>query len=97
MKRNYRETIQRRKGTYVNFDESALVPSCVPYFESQQRVRVEFSHGVIKTGRIGLTTGWTPAFILMLTSRSLGSMWVINHDDKIIAVQKNGKYHQVNI
>lgn len=43
----------------------------------------------IKRGRIGITTGWTPTFLLMLTRRSLGSS--ITLDARTVIIRKVAK------
>ena len=89
MKRNYNAVISRRKMEYPgSFDACNLNQSFVHAFESQDRVTVEFrtADGTVyetKRGRIGVTTGWKPCFILMLTTRSIGSMWCIGPNDRI--------------
>jgi hypothetical protein len=72
-----------------DFNASDLNPSFIPYYENQQRITVSFCNKQgkeyeRKRGRIGITTGWKPCFLLMLTTRSLGSSWTIGKRDKII-------------
>ena len=94
--RNYRETIKTRKDTYVNFNESALAPEFIPYFNSQQRIKVQFEYGGIKTGTVGITAGWKPCFLLMLTGRSLPYGVGLSSKDTIIAVQKKGGKYETS-
>ena len=73
------------------FDKSQLNPAFVGAFNSGYRVEVEFcsSDGKpyeVKRGRIGVTTGWRPVFLLMLTRRSTGSMYTIGPNDRIVSV-----------
>jgi hypothetical protein len=37
----------------------------------------------IKSGYIGITTGWKPCFLLMRTKRSMGSSWTIGPYDRV--------------
>ena len=38
----------------------------------------------IKRGRIGITTGWQPTFLLMLTRRSMGSSITLDAKSRIL-------------
>lgn len=67
------------------FDASDLAPQFVPYFEGGQRIEVE-TCGEIKRGRVGVTTGWKPVFILVLRRSDRGSGWVLGKDDKVLRV-----------
>ena len=65
------------------FDPSLLAAKFVPYYNSGQRVVVRFGEEY-KRGTIGVTTGWRPVFILLLTKRSRGSSWVLSKYEEII-------------
>lgn len=57
--------------------------------------RVKVANGeYVRTGRIGITTGWRPAFLLMHRSSDHGSSDVLGPNDRVIAVQRrnNGPY-----
>ena len=56
------------------------------YHKTQARIEVEFSWGEKKRGRVGITTGWKPCYILMLTTRSLGSSWILN--EHVISIRQ---------
>jgi hypothetical protein len=59
----------------------------IPYYESQQRVKIAFHYGKtteVKSGRVGITTGWKPVFILMARSNSTGSSDILREKDEII-------------
>jgi hypothetical protein len=84
MERSFIDCIENKKRQYGDkFDDSELNPLFIPYFINQKRIEV-FIQGEIKRGRIGITSGWKSCFLLMLTSRSLGSSYVINNKTKII-------------
>ena len=72
------------------FDASDLAPQFVDAFNTGGRVRVRFSYGEELTGTIGVTTGWRPAFLLMRTSRSIGSPWTLGAGDQIVAYKADG-------
>lgn len=67
------------------FDTSELAPQFIQYFENGQRIEVE-TNGEIKRGRVGVTTGWKPVFLLMLRRSDRGSSWVLGKDDKVLRV-----------
>jgi hypothetical protein len=65
------------------FDPTDLNLQFVPYFESGKRIEVDFGYE-IKRGTVGVTTGWKPTFILLLTKRSIGSAYTLGKDAKFI-------------
>lgn len=84
MKRNYKEYIDNKMRRYgIEFDTSDLNKEFIPYFENGERITVKFSYGEIKRGTIGISSGWKPIFLLMLTKRSSGSSYIIGKQDKI--------------
>lgn len=76
--------LKKCKGTNVLIDYSSISKQFAPYHESQNRIKVKFSYGEIKSGTVGMTTGWKPVFILMLTTRSLGSSYVLTDKEIIL-------------
>lgn len=71
------------------FDPSDLAPQFVPYFnERKTRIEVEttFADGTThrRTGYVGITTGWKPAFLLMHASNHHGSSDVLSVNDKVL-------------
>lgn len=90
--RSYQQWLDKKHAQYgTRFDSSALDPRFIRYYESGQRVRVT-TCGMTITGTVGVTTGWKPCFLLMRTSRSLGSMWTLGPRDTIEAVQVGKAY-----
>ena len=83
---------QKEHGT--NFDPSELAEQFRPYYHTGQRIKVNTS-AMILTGTVGATTGWKPAFLLMRTSRSIGSPWILRASDKIIAIKQGKRYIDV--
>ena len=84
--RNFNEYLQRKQGEFgEKFDPSSLSKQFIEYYENQKRVEVELElFKEVKRGRIGVTTGWKPAFLLMLTRRSVGSIYLLSDEDKIL-------------
>lgn len=82
--KNYQEYITRKRAEYGDkFNDSGLNKDFIPYYENNKRIEVDFGYEV-KRGRIGITTGWKPCFLLMLTTRSIGSSYTIGAKDKIL-------------
>ena len=91
--RDYEEAISRRKAQHGDkFSESGLAQQFRRYYNSQERVKVHFEYGEELTGTIGMTTGWVPCFLLMRTSRSMGSPWTLGDKDRVIAVKSGRTY-----
>ena len=83
----YESVIQRGKARWGRkFRVADINKSFIPYFNSGDRVEVRFRDGEVKRGRVGITTGWKPAFLLMLTTRSTGSSYLIGKGDKVLQV-----------
>lgn len=84
----YEEYIQRKQREFGDkFDTSDLAPEFIEYFNSGERIEVEFRSKLTrevyetKRGTIGVTTGWKPAFILMLRKTSRGSSHLLSSSD----------------
>lgn len=76
----WKDLLNRRRAEYGDkFDSSELAEKWVPGYCTGERVRVRFPWGEVKTGTVGVTTGWRPAFILILTRRSLGSSLILDN------------------
>lgn len=71
-------------------------PSIRDAYNSGARVRVagisDTNETYSRTGTIGCTTGWRPAFLVMHRSNSLGSWDVIQPNDYVVAVQRGRAY-----
>ena len=90
--RNYQQYVEGKRREYGDkFSAAALDRRFVRYYESGERIKVNVGEMEI-TGTVGVTTGWAPTFLLMRTSRSLGSIWTLGQKDKIIAVKRSRKY-----
>lgn len=65
-----------------------------PYLHSSTRLRVRrvYPGGEVyeRTGTVGKTTGWKPAYLLMHRSSDHGSSDLLGPDDKIVAVKYPG-------
>lgn len=77
--RNFKDYLEQKQREYgTKFDASDLDSRFVRSFETGGRIRVKFYGEFVKTGTVGITTGWKPVFLLMLTSRSVGSSHILN-------------------
>lgn len=84
--RNFSDYLEAKKKQYDDiFDESELAKEFIPYFENGYRIEVSIN-GVVMRGRVGVTTGWRPVFLLMLRRNSHGSSWILKHSDKALRV-----------
>lgn len=87
--RDYENLIAERKQKYPDtFRDSKLNQAFIQYFNNQKRITVDFcgANGEVyesKRGTIGVTTGWVPVFLLMLTKRSVGSSYTIGPNDRV--------------
>lgn len=66
------------------FDESELAEKFKPYYATEKRIKVQFSYGEVKSGTIGVTSGWKPVFLLMLRKDSKGSSYTLSDKDMIL-------------
>ena len=86
----YEGLVARKKKEYpggkgkTKFSTVSLAEQFIPAFNSGKRIRVRFSTGEVLSGTVGMTGGWKPSFLLMLTSRSIGSSWLLGKKDKIV-------------
>jgi hypothetical protein len=82
MRRNFEQFIQAKQKQHgAKFDSSELARQFIPFYESGERIEVTFSYGEKKRGTIGVTTGWKPCFLLMLTKRSISSSYTLSAKD----------------
>ena len=94
--RDYQEYLRRQVKVYgTQFDASDLAQHFVPYYESGARIRVQ-TLGVEVTGWVSVTTGWRPCFLLMRTTHSIGSCYLIHDRDTVLAVKRGRRYEQVD-
>lgn len=81
----YAGFIDRKEREYGDkFSAAGLAKQFIPAYNSGERIRVKFHTGEVLSGTVGVTTGWKPAFLLMLRSNSRGSEWLLGSKDKIV-------------
>lgn len=83
--------LAHKRSNDPRFDASDLDERFVPYLRSGQRIKVEV-YGRTITGTVGITTGWKPVFLLMRTSRSIGSSDILDKRAKLLAVKVGREY-----
>lgn len=93
----YDDAIARGKARHGDkWSDAELLPAFRRWYGTGERVKVRYTYrdGSTEdtTGTIGMTTGWRPAFLLIRTSRSIGSSYVIGQNDKVVAVKRGSKY-----
>lgn len=77
----WKEYLTRKRAELGDkFDPSALAEKWIPGYCTGERIRVRFPWGEVKTGTVGITTGWRPVFLLILTRRSLGSSLILDNN-----------------
>jgi hypothetical protein len=78
------------------FDPSELAKEFRHYYETGERIRVvsEYAGGgtYVRTGTVGVTTGWRPAFLLIHRSSDHGSSDLLSDRDRVVAVKRGREY-----
>ena len=81
---NYKKLVERwRRKWGEKFSESNLNPGFIKFYESGERIEVDFGYEK-KRGRVGVSVGWWPVFILILRVNSAGSCHVIGKSAKYV-------------
>lgn len=73
----------------AKFDESFLAPKFKPYYNGPRlEVRTTYPDGTTYTrrGRIGITTGYHPVFLLLPRLDSRSSSDILNDRDEIVRI-----------
>jgi hypothetical protein len=91
----YDEFVVRKITEYgTRFDPSELAPEFIRWFNSGDRIKVK-NDEYVRTGTVGVTTGWRPAFLLMHRSSDHGSGDVLGPNDQVTAVRYGRQYRDV--
>lgn len=94
--RSYTDYLQWKEQEYPGiFDASFLDIRFIPYYENQQRIRI-VDCGDTRTGRVSVTTGWRPSFLLVHRSSDRGSAILLSPNTTISAVQRGKKYSPIS-
>lgn len=91
--------LKRKKVEYGDkFDPSDLALHFAPYLHSNTRIKVQHKgEDKVEHGRVGITTGWKPHFLLLYRVDSIGSSRLLYPEDKLLAIKRPGmrKYEEV--
>jgi len=96
----FEQYLERGRWQYGSkFDVRDLHEQFIPYFNSGERIRVRttFVGGEVweRTGTVGVTTGWKPAFLLMHRITDIGSSDLLSRNAQVVAVKRGRKYVEV--
>jgi hypothetical protein len=98
--RNYADLVEYFKRQHGDrFDDSELYSQFRPWVGYRGRIEISGEHFANRrrTGYLGVTSGWRPAFMLVSRSNATGSSDLLRRDDHVIARQlSDGKYHPVS-
>ena len=71
-------------------------PRLLDAYETGRRVKVtDTKTGETRTGRIGVSMGWTPVLLLLKRSNSHCSSDTLHSSDKVVAIQHGRTYRAV--
>jgi hypothetical protein len=98
MREAFTQYLARAKARHgERFSDAELWPQFRSWYETGQRIRVRTIHAdgstFERTGVVGITTGWRPAFLLIHRSNARGSWDTLGAQDEVVAV-KRGKTYQ---
>jgi hypothetical protein len=89
----FEEYCERQTARFgARFVQPSGTPELIAAYNDQARYEVDVDGAGpewIKRGRVSLSTGWQPTFLLILSRRSLGSS--IHLDSRSIILRKVGK------
>jgi len=95
---NYDEMVANKKNRYGGkFDASDLDSRFVQYFNSGERIRVETTDGDavdVRTGTVGVTIGWRPAFLLVHRSDTGSINLLLPRDNHRVTAVKRGQSYE---
>ena len=98
--RTYSDLVRHFEAQYPGrFDDSELWPQFRSWVGYDGRIEVSGEHfaGRRRTGYLGVTSGWKPAFMLVAKTNSMGSSDLLGAGDQVIARQlADGKYHPIS-
>lgn len=89
MRDQYKRHLARR-GQCTDTRDLDAASQFKPFFRGD-RIRVEGPAGT-RFGRVGMTTGTRPAFLLMHRSTDIGSWDVLGPEDKITGIKRGSRY-----
>ena len=92
----YADDVARGRARHGDrYREPAAADRFARWMDSGDRIRVRVYGDELYTGTVSITTGWHPAFILMRTSRSIGSSILLDERAEVVAVKRGRQYEEV--
>lgn len=92
---SFEEYLSRKQREHgEKWNPNLLAPQFVPHFHGNRiRVRTTYDDGTTfeRTGRVSVTTGWMPVFLLVHRSNAYGSWDTLAAEDEVVAVQGRGR------
>jgi hypothetical protein len=82
----------------ARYTTAQLAASFAQYFEQRNiRIKIERPGGVTEYGRVSISTGWSPVFLLMKSVRTNSSSVVLDDDDRVVGIrdQREKRYRKV--
>lgn len=71
------------------WDASELVEPWATWYHQDARVMVDYGHETV-CGRVSVTGGWRPSFLLMRRTSDIGSAYLLDDRCKLVAVKRDG-------
>jgi len=88
--KNFQSYLSKKRAEHGNkFDDSNLSKQFIKFYESAQRIEVEYSYGEtkeIQRGTVGVTTGWRPTFLLMRRISDHSSSYLLDDSVRIVKI-----------
>lgn len=89
----YAEAVARGRARHGDrYREPEAADRFAYWMDSGDRIKVRVYGDEEVTGTVSITTGWHPAFILMRTSRSIGSSILLDERAEVVGVKKGRDY-----
>lgn len=96
--RGYLDRKAREHGARWDDRDLQAARHFAPYLHSNIRIKVRNGlYGAVRTGTVGITTGWRPAFLLMSRSSAHGSSDVLGPHDVIVGVLYGRTYRPTEL
>ena len=90
--RSFNEYLERKRAEFGDkFDPSELDERFIPAWRSGERIKVKMGDGYY-FGTVGVTTGWRPVFLLMHSTRCMGSSFTLRNTSELVAVKRGRHY-----
>ena len=83
----FEELLERKQREHGSkFNAADLSKKFIPFYNTGGRIEVKTPCGTMERGRVGITTGRKPAFLLMHRTSDYGSSTVLSGDYEITRI-----------